>query len=162
GTIKLEVTFPLDTPVPSIQTKPLSGWTAEVRKEKLPNPVKSGDREITEAVRSVVWTAQPGVRIGPGEFNEFEVSGGPLPANVDELRLRGAETYDDGPVVNWNEPSPARGAEEAEHPTPLLRLVAATGGDGDTPVAGTTSTPSSGPASQPSGAAGSPTAGRDG
>jgi uncharacterized protein YcnI len=158
GTVKLEVTFPLDSPVASLRTKPMAGWTAEVRKEKLPKPVKSGDAEITEGVRSVVWTAQPGVRIGPGEFDEFEVSGGPLPDNTDQLQLPATQTYDDGTVVSWNAPPPAPGAEEAEHPAPLLKLVAATGEeDGDVHGGGTTNTP----ASQPAGSAMAPTAGRD-
>jgi periplasmic copper chaperone A len=129
GTIKLEVTFPQDTPLASLRTKPVPGWTAEIRKEKLATPVESGHGEITEAVRTIIWTAQPGVRIGPGEFMEFEVSGGPMPDNADQLLLPATQTYDDGTVVKWDAPPPADGAEEPEHPAPVLKLMASTGDD---------------------------------
>src|SRR6266496_4147112 len=94
GTVKLEVKFPTDTPVSSLRTKPVAGWTATVNKVTLDKPVKQGDTEIKEAVGSVVWTANPGVRIGPSEFGEFEVSGGPLPANADKLVMPAIQTYD--------------------------------------------------------------------
>lgn len=124
GTIKLEVTFPLDTPLASVRTKPMPGWTAEIRKEKLATPIKSGHgAEITEAVRTITWTAQQGVRVGPGEFTEFEVSGGPMPENADRLLLPAIQTYDDGKVVAWDAPPPADGAEESEHPAPVLKLT---------------------------------------
>jgi uncharacterized protein YcnI len=123
GTIKLEVTFPADTPIASVRTKPTPGWTAERRMEKLAKPIESHGSEITEAVRTVVWTAQPGVRIGPGEFTEFEVSLGRLPEDVDRLIIPAVQTYDDGEVVRWEEAPAADGAEEPEHPAPVLELV---------------------------------------
>lgn len=130
GTVKLEVSFPTDTPIASVRTKPMPGWTAERRLEKLATPIKSEDSEITEAVRTVTWTAQPGVRIGPGEFTEFEVSLGRLP-DVDRLVLPAVQTYDDGKVVRWDTPPPAEGAEEPEHPAPVLKLVGEAAADGD-------------------------------
>lgn len=122
GTVKLEVTFPTDTPIASVRTRPMPGWTAERRMEKLTTPVESHGREITEVVRTVTWTAQPGVRIGPGEFTDFEVSLGRLP-DADRLVLPAVQTYDDGKVVRWETPPPADGAEEPEHPAPVLELV---------------------------------------
>lgn len=138
GTVKLEVTFPADTPIASVRTKPMPGWTAERRMEKLATPVKSDDSEITEVVRTVTWTAQPGVRIGPGEFTEFEVSVGPLP-KADRLVLPAVQTYDNGDVVNWDTPPPAGGAEEPEHPAPVLELVGEDA-DGDAHATGDSST----------------------
>jgi uncharacterized protein YcnI len=122
GTVKLEVSFPTDTPIASVRTRPTPGWTAERRLEKLATPIESHGQEITEAVRAVTWTAQPGVRIDPGEFTEFEVSLGRLP-NVDRLVLPAVQTYDDGKVVRWEDPPPAEGGEEPEHPAPVLELV---------------------------------------
>lgn len=126
GTIKLRVTFPADTPVPSMRTKPLPGWKAVVVKKKLDKPVKGKDFDITEAVSTITWTADKGVRIAPGEFQEFEISGGPLPDSTESLALPAAQTYDDGKVVDWNQPS-EEGKEEPEHPAPTLKLVKATG-----------------------------------
>jgi periplasmic copper chaperone A len=130
GTIKLQATFPLDTPIGSLRTRPMPGWTAEIKKETLPSPVKAGEAELTEAVRTITWTAQPGVRVGPGEFTEFEVSGGPLP-DAEQLVIPTVQTYDDGKVVSWDAPPPAAGAEEPEHPAPVLKLVAAAGSHSD-------------------------------
>ena len=131
GTTKVEVKFPTDTPVSSLRTKPVAGWTATVNKITLDKPVKQGDTEIKEAVGSVVWTANPGVRIGPTEFGEFEVSGGPMPA-TDKLVLPALQTYDNGKVVSWIEPPSADG-KEPEHPAPVIQLAKADpkGGDDD-------------------------------
>jgi uncharacterized protein YcnI len=107
GTVKLEVTLPADHPIGSVRTKPLAGWTAQV--------VKEGD-----AVRRITWTAQPGVRIDPGQFQEFKVSIGPLPTDTDKLVLPAVQTYDNGQVVAWDEP-PTGGAEP-QRPAPLLTL----------------------------------------
>ena len=123
GTVRLEVAFPTDTPIASVRTRPMAGWTAQRRTEQLATPVQSGEAQITEAVRTVTWTAEPGVRIGPGEFTEFELSLGRLPDNVDRLVLPAVQTYDDGSVVRWDEAPPADGGAEPEHLAPVLRLV---------------------------------------
>ena len=51
-------------------------------------PVERNGRTFTEAVSTVTWTADPGTRIGPGEFADFPLSLGPLP-EVDQLVLPG-------------------------------------------------------------------------
>ena len=142
GTVKLEVTLPADHPITSVSTTPLPGWTAQVTKATLPAPVEGGHgTTITEAARTMTWTAQPGTRINPGEFLEFEVSMGPLPTDTDQLLFPAVQTYDDGTVVRWDQPPPVEGAAEPEHPAPLVRLVAASGnGSGAAAgAAGTTS-----------------------
>ncbi|MFE9744211.1 YcnI family protein [Saccharothrix saharensis] len=128
GTVKVEVTLPAEYPLASVSTKPTPGWKVEAVKEKLATPVKSHGREVTEAVRTVTWTADPGTRIEPGQFNEFDLSIGPLPDNTDQLVLPAKQTYDSGEVVDWNAP-PAEGADEPERPAPVLKLVAKTDGD---------------------------------
>lgn len=127
GTIKLEVKFPAETPLSGARTKPMPGWTAQVNKVTLDKPVKINDAEVKEAVDSVVWTAAAGTRIGPGEFQEFELSVGPLPDNTDELVMPAIQTYDNGKVVAWDTPM-KEGQEEPEHPAPAIAL-AAKGGD---------------------------------
>ncbi|WP_367133782.1 YcnI family protein [Saccharothrix sp. HUAS TT1] len=130
GTVKLEVTLPAEYPLASVSTKPTPGWKVEAVKEKLATPVKSHGREVTEAIRTVTWTADPGTRIEPGQFNEFDLSVGPLPDNTDKLIMATKQTYDSGEVVDWNAPPPAEGADEPERPAPVLNLVPKTGGDG--------------------------------
>ena len=114
GTVKLEVTLPADHPIGSVRTKPMTGWTAKV--------VKQGN-----AVRTITWTAQPGVRINPDEFQEFEVAAGPLPEDTDTLVLATKQSYDNGEVVSWDAPPVADGAAEPEHPAPVLELHPAAG-----------------------------------
>ncbi|MFE3174548.1 YcnI family protein [Amycolatopsis sp. NPDC059090] len=125
GTIKVEVDVKPEYGIGNFRTKPIPGWTAEVTKSKLPQPVTTASgTKITEAVTKVVWTAQPGTKIGSTEFQEFEVSGGPLPSNVDQLEFPAIQTYEGGKVVDWNQPTPPSG-EEPEHPAPTIKLAAA-------------------------------------
>ncbi|MCF7551886.1 YcnI family protein [Pseudonocardia sp. WMMC193] len=146
GTTKLQVNLPVDHPITSARTTPQPGWTAEVTKGTLPTPVDVNGTQVTEAVTAVTWTAQPGTRIGPGQYVDFPLSVGPLPTGVDEIVLPAVQTYDDGRVVSWDQPTVA-GAEEPEHPAPTVTLTPATGGGhgahggGDTAAAaGTTDT----------------------
>ena len=127
GTVKLSVTLPKDTPFLYVSTKPVPGWTADATKSKLAKPVESYGTTLTEAVSEVTWTADKGVQIGPGEYQEFSVSVGPLPEPGTVL-LPTTQTYSDGTVAAWDQPTPASG-EEPEHPAPVLDVVAATGTD---------------------------------
>ncbi|MEC3982109.1 YcnI family copper-binding membrane protein [Amycolatopsis sp. H20-H5] len=130
GTTKVEIALKPEYGIGSARTKPLPGWTAVVTKSKLPAPVKTASgTEITEAVTSITWTAQPGTKIGGTEYQEFDISAGPLPSNVDEIEFPAKQTYDSGKVVDWNQPTPA-GGEEPEYPAPALKLGAAESGDG--------------------------------
>lgn len=122
GTTKLEVKFPMDTPLTSVRTKPMAGWTAQITKVALDKPVKVHGAEVKEAVATVTWTATAGTRINPGEFGEFEISAGPLP-ETDQLVLPAIQTYDNNTVVAWDTPPPAEGGEEPEHPAPVIALA---------------------------------------
>jgi uncharacterized protein YcnI len=142
GTIRLEITFPADTPIASLRTKPVPGWTAQITKAKLDKPIENHGAQVTEAVSTVVWTANPGVRIAPGEFGEFEVSGGPLPA-ADRLVMPAVQSYEGSKVVNWDAPPPAAGAEEPEHPAPVIELAPAEAENG-APAAQANNAPAAG------------------
>ncbi len=124
GTVKLEVTLPADHPLSSVRTTPLPGWTATTTKAAVDPPVRVGEATVSEAVRTVTWTANPGTRIGPGEFLEFPLSLGPLPTGVEEISLPAVQTYDDGEVVAWDQPMNPDGSEP-ERPAPTLTLTPA-------------------------------------
>lgn len=126
GTVSLQVTLPVDHPITSVRTTPRPGWTATVAKAPLDPPLQAHGRTITEAVRTVTWTADPGVRIGPGEFADFPLSLGPLPTDTDRLMLPAVQTYDDGEVVTWDQ-SPAADGSEPERPAPAVTLTPPTG-----------------------------------
>jgi uncharacterized protein len=121
ATTRLTVTFPTDTPVTSIRTQPKAGWTSKVVMTKLDEPVEVGDLTVTEVVGSVVYTATAG-GIGVGQFDEFQLSGGPLP-ETDMLVLPTKQEYADGEVADWSQL--ATGDEEPEKPAPTLALAAA-------------------------------------
>ncbi|MBM7787722.1 YcnI family copper-binding membrane protein [Tenggerimyces flavus] len=145
GTVKVQVKFPLDTPLSSVRYKPHAGWKIDVVKSKLPKPVAVGDYDLTEAVSSITWTAESGVQIKPGEFDEFDVSVGPLPES-ESLAFPAVQTYSDGKVVNWSD-AVKEGAEEPDHPAPTLALNPADAeGDGHGHGAGAAATESPVPA----------------
>jgi uncharacterized protein YcnI len=135
-TTKLEVNLPTDAPVASVSLKPVNGWTAVAQKSKLATPIKSRDTEITEAVSKITWTAQPGAVIKPGQFQEFDVSLGPLPA-ANQMIFKALQTYSDGTIVRWID-EPAADGSEVDHPAPVLKLTpaAATGAAVPAAVAG--------------------------
>lgn len=119
GTTQVTVDLPADHPVAFVSVRPVPGWTVKVAKSKLATPLKSEGGELTEAVSSVTWS---GGRIDPGQFQEFDVSLGPLPDNADRLVFKAVQTYSDKSVVNWDQ-DPGTGANEPEHPAPVLKLT---------------------------------------
>ncbi|GAB1817951.1 YcnI family copper-binding membrane protein [Herbidospora sp. RD11066] len=119
STTKIEVTFPVDAPLPFVSVKPVPGWKAEVTEGKLPTPVQSQYGEITEAVTKITWS---GGEVKPGEFQEFEVSLGGLPTTTDHLYFPTKQTYSSGEVVEWKD-EPKTDGGEAEHPIPTLKLT---------------------------------------
>jgi uncharacterized protein YcnI len=121
ATVKLEVNFPTDHPIASVSTEPLPGWTATVDKTNLATPIKTDDGEVTQAVSKITWT---GGQIAPGQFQDFNVSLGPLPDNTTELVFKALQTYSNGTVVRWIDLTPP-GGPEPEHPAPTLHLTPA-------------------------------------
>ncbi|ROS23860.1 YcnI family protein [Cellulomonas sp. PhB150] len=126
-TTKVVIDLPTDTPLSHVGTRPVPGWTAEVQTGKLPAPVDVEGATITEAPLHVVFTASADAAIGAGQFQEFELQVGPLPAAGTDLLLPAHQTYSDGTVVDWDEPT--TGAEEPESPAPELKVTAAEGDD---------------------------------
>lgn len=124
ATTKLVVTLPQDRPLASVSVRPVQGWSAKVTTAKLPKPVTSNDLTLKEAPRTVTWTADSkAAGIAPGEYQEFSISGGPLP-EPGTLVLPTKQTYSDGEVSDWSE-VPKEGGEEPESPAPSFEVTAA-------------------------------------
>ena len=160
STTKLDVQLPTDTPLASVSVKPLPGWTAQVKTTTLDEPVEVHDKlevpaegivremeeidgevhgkPVTEVASEIIWT---GGQIKPGEFQEFEVSTGPLP-EVDSMTFPTIQTYDGGEEVAWIE-KPSADGEDPERPAPVLELAAAAD-DGHGSDAGTEATEAAG------------------
>jgi uncharacterized protein YcnI len=131
GTSKLELSLPAATPFASVSYVPTPGWNTELVRTTLSTPATVNGAEITEAVTSVIWTAEPGHEITAGQLQAFQLSVGPVP-DTDSIALPAVQTYTDGSVVNWSE-----SGEAAKHPAPVLTV-------GDTPAAsghGSSTTP---------------------
>ncbi|MEU8331140.1 YcnI family protein [Micromonospora sp. NPDC048839] len=123
STTKLEVTLPENAPVGSVSTMPVPGWTVATEKRKVDPPIEVHGSQLTEAISKITWTATGDAAVKPGQFQEFPVSMGPLP-KVDSMVFKVLQTYSDGEISRWIDP-PAPGAEEPEHPAPVLTLAAA-------------------------------------
>ena len=97
------------THVSAVRTEAKAGWTA-----KLDRDSPSG------RVRSVTWTAAPNGGIAVDAFAVFRISV-KLP-DADTVSFPATQTYADGVVVKWDQPSAPEQAEP-DHPAPTL-LVA--------------------------------------
>lgn len=135
GTIKLEVQTPKDAAaaMSGLRVKPKTGWDVSVEKAPLDPPVKGERGDITEYVSKVTWTAQGGVLIGPGEFDEFDFTTGPLPEDKDEIAFKAIQSYDgalgDGSnEARWVEVR-QEGQEAPKRPEPLVKLTPPTSTD---------------------------------
>lgn len=122
STVGVTVALPTDTPLVSVSVQPVAGWTAVVATSSLPEAVMIGNTEVTEAPTSVTWTADDSGGIGPQEFQQFAISVGPVP-DAELIVLPVEQTYSDGEVVAWDQPTPASG-EEPEFPAPTVYINA--------------------------------------
>ncbi len=101
STTLLELTFPTDVAIPVVEVAPVDGWVSEITMRPLDEPVTVGDREIDEAVASIVWT---GGEVAPRQFEQFLVTAGPLPPDG-RLVFAVVQGYDDGTVDQWTDPA---------------------------------------------------------
>jgi uncharacterized protein YcnI len=122
-TTKVQLFLPTDHPLLGVLVSPHDGWTAKVTDTKLKTPVKTDDGTITDAVSEITWT---GGKIGPGQYEDFDVAFGQLPDDTARLAFKTLQTYSDGKVVRWIEEATG-GDEEPENPAPVLKLTSETG-----------------------------------
>lgn len=122
STTGIKVQFPADQPLAFASVKPKAGWTYTVTKAKLPTPVKTDDGEVTDYTSVIDWKASAGAGIKPGEFDEFQVSAGPLP-KAPSMTFKAIQTYSDGKTVSWIEVPPAGSTTEPDLPAPTLKLA---------------------------------------
>ncbi|MGV0810386.1 YcnI family protein [Mycolicibacterium boenickei] len=107
GALTTQLTVDLPD-VASARTEVMPGWTTRL------------DRDTAAGtVRSVTWTAAPGVGISPEQFALFRVSV-KLP-DAATASFPTTQTYSDGTVVRWDQ-GPLPDGSEPEHPAPQLTL----------------------------------------
>ncbi|NJP69275.1 YcnI family protein [Streptomyces spiramenti] len=118
STVAVELHLDPDHPLASVQPQAVPGWEVEVETAELDEPLEVHGSQVTEAPSKIIWT---GGEISPGTFQQFPLSVGRLPEDVDQLVLKAIQTYDSDEVVRWID-DPTDGAE---HPAATLTLSAA-------------------------------------
>jgi uncharacterized protein len=104
ATKTIELVFPASPKLVTATAENANGFTATVNKDA------AGD------VTSITWT---GGEITGDDEVEFPITLGDFPKDTETVDFKALQTYDDGTVVRWIEPTPASG-EEPEHPAPVL------------------------------------------
>jgi uncharacterized protein YcnI len=117
GTTKVQVQFPPGFLFASVE--PREGWTTEVKRRKLDEPVEAFGEKQTDEVDTITFTAKKGFRIAPGEFLDFGLSVGLPDKPGEKLTFKALQTYEGGEVVRWIGPA------DADEPAPQVTLLAA-------------------------------------
>ena len=135
----------------SVDYEPVAGWSVKVLESRLAKPLSEDGETIDTAVSQIVWTwTGPQGKVGDGQFVQFPLSVAiPAGASGRPLEFRTVETYSDGQVVHWIDPS-----LDAEHPSPRINVTAKGGTIED--VAGDEAGPAAGQTGGTAGASGSP------
>lgn len=123
STTKVVLTLPQTSPFTDVSVESVTGWVVTVTDAPLPSPATVDGTTITKAPHVVTWTATGAAAIAPGEYQNFAISAGPLPA-PGMLELPVDQTYSDGSVVPWTDPT-TKGAAEPEHPAPSFEVTTA-------------------------------------
>jgi uncharacterized protein YcnI len=121
STVSVRIQMPQNAPLAFLSVKPVPGWTVIRTESDLPKPVTVEGQEISTYTSVVEFRADKGSGIGPGQFQEFELSGGPFP-DAASVAFNAVQKYSDGTEVAWIEPTVA-GQAEPEHPAPVLTLT---------------------------------------
>lgn len=110
ATNRLEVAVASSYGITTARTRPVTGWTAEIVRG--PGGVVTG----------VVWTSRPDSEIPGGDehYEDFGLTLGPLPQDVDALVLPAAQTTADGTVIHWSEQP---GTDAPARPAPVVALA---------------------------------------
>ena len=121
STVQVRIQIPEEAALAFLSVQPVAGWTVTMTRSDLSAPVESEGESVTSYVSVVEFRAAAGGGIGPGEFQEFSLSGGPIP-DADSVSFPTVQTYSDGTETAWIEPTVD--GQEPEHPAPTLTLTA--------------------------------------
>ncbi len=141
---ELKVQLPADQPLASVAVRPQPGWTYTVSRAKLAQPITDDDgNQVSDYVSVVDWKATAG-GIKPGEYEDFDLSVGPLP-KADSMTFKAIQVYGNGQTVSWIDVPAAGSSQEPEHPAPTLTLAPASAAPAAAPAAAPVSSAPSSP-----------------
>jgi uncharacterized protein len=136
---KVDILFPPG--FTGVDYENVPGWSTKVIETKLATPLTEDGETIDTEVSQIVWTwTGPLGKVENGQFINFPLSLA-IPGNAAgrALEFRTVQTYSNGQVVHWIQPSLT-----AEHPSPRINVTAKGGviediaGDEAGPEAGQT------------------------
>jgi uncharacterized protein YcnI len=136
---KVDVLFPAG--FTGVDYENVPGWSVRVIESRLAKPIVQDGESIDTDVSQIVWTwTGPLGKVADGQFVELPLSVAvPDDASARALEFRTVQTYSNGQVVHWIDPS-----LQAEHPSPRINVIAKGGviedlaGDEAGPQAGQT------------------------
>jgi uncharacterized protein YcnI len=114
-------------PVGVIEARPMPkpGWSLEIQREKLAQPVARDGRTIAERVARITWTARTaGDALPSDQYDEFVLMA-QLPNVRGALAWPVAQVCDTG-RIDWAEvPRPGQLPRDIKNPAPVLELLPA-------------------------------------
>ncbi len=116
---KVDVLFPAG--FTGVDYENVPGWSTHVVETKLATPIQEDGETIDTEVSQIIWTwTGPLGKVNNGQFINFPLSLAiPEDAAGKALEFRTVQTYSNGQVVHWIEPSLT-----AEHPSPRINVTA--------------------------------------
>ena len=121
NTVGLQVFFPTDLPLLTVDVLPVPGWTAKVDTRTLATPVRTDDGTVSQVVSDITWTATA-EGIAPGQYEDFAVAAGQVPSTSGSVVFKSLQTYSSGEVVRWIEVASSQDADP-QSPAPVLTLT---------------------------------------
>ena len=135
NTVRLQVFFPSNLPLLTVNVLPIPGWSAKVDTQTLSKPVQTDDGPVDQVVTDITWTATSG-GITPGQYQDFDVSAGKVPDRTGTVVFKSLQTYSSGEIVRWIQVADSQDPDP-DTPAPMLTVT------GPTPTITATATTSS-------------------
>lgn len=132
STVAVRISIPEEAAMGFLSVQPVPGWEVTTTTSDLAEPLEGEDGTVTSYVSVVEFRADEGQGIGPGEFQEFSLSGGPFP-DTDTVSYPTVQSYSDGSESAWIEPTVD--GQEPEFPAPTLSLTGSSQESGSGPSA---------------------------
>jgi len=122
NTVGLQVFFPADLPLLTVDVLPVPGWTATVATRTLATPIQTDDGPVSQVVSDITWTATAG-GFGAGQYQDFTIAAAHVPTQPADLVFKSLQTYSNGEVVRWIQVASSSNPNP-DSPAPVLTLTA--------------------------------------
>jgi periplasmic copper chaperone A len=115
---KVDILFP--SGFTGVDYENVPGWSTRVLEAKLATPITEDGQTINTEVSQILWTwVGPQEKVQDNQFIQFPLSlAVPAGASGKALEFRTVQSYSNGAVVHWIEPSLT-----AEHPSPRINVT---------------------------------------